>query len=181
MVLGSFVSIKTLTSSMGAAAYGQLGLGMTIAGLLNQFIYAPLSQAAFRFYSVYRERAALPTYLHVLKRMYLVLAIFVVFFCGASMAVVHTWFGAEWAWLTVAALLFGLTSGANSFFLTLNTARRIRKLVALHEGADAWLRMAGALIGLYFFGNHGYIALTGYLAGTLVVTTSQAIFFSLIA
>src|SRR5438093_12412147 len=93
MVLGSFAGIKPLTSSMGPAAYGQLGLGMTIAGLLNQFIYAPLSQAAFRFYSVYRERSALQIYFQVFKRIYVLLAIFVVSFCGASMAVVFTWFG----------------------------------------------------------------------------------------
>ena len=163
---------------MGPEAYGQLGLGMTIAGFLSQFVYGPLGQAVFRFYSVYRERRTLSVYFHAVVRMHVLLAVVVVIFCSASVAAVSTWVSGEWAWLTAAALLFGLISGANGFFLAANTAMRARKIVALHEGADAWLRIACAVGGLYFFGNRGFIALMGYLLGTLLVTLSQTVFFS---
>jgi O-antigen/teichoic acid export membrane protein len=180
-ILGMFVGIKVLTNAMGPEAYGQLGLGMTIAGFLNQFIYGPLSQAAFRFYSVYRERRELHLYFNVFARMYFFVAVLVVIFCGVSVGAVYSWIDTGWAWLTGAALLLGLSTGVNAFFLVLNTAMRARKIVALHDGADAWLRVSCAIAGLYFFSNRGHIALMGYFVGTLLVTVSQALFFSVIA
>jgi O-antigen/teichoic acid export membrane protein len=178
MILGMFVGIKALTNAMEAETYGQLGLGMTIAGFLNQFIYGPLSQAAFRFYSVYREREALHLYFHVFTRMYFFVAVFVMVFSGVSVVAVYSWIGSGWAWLTGVALLLGLSTGVNAFFLALNTAMRARKIAALHEGADAWLRVSCAIAGLHFFSNRGHTALMGYFVGTLLVTASQSLFFS---
>ena len=179
-ILGGFAGIKALTNVMGPEAYGRLGLGMTIAGFLGQFVYGPLGQAVFRFYSAYRERSALHVYFDVFKRIHFFVAFIVLILCGVSVGATYSWIGVEWAWLTGAALLFGLISGVNGSFLALNNAIRARKIVALHDAADAWLRVACALAALHFFANRGYIALTGYLVGTLLVTVSQGIFFSVI-
>jgi len=40
--LGAFAGVKILTNVMQPEGYGLLALGMTIAGLLNMFIYGPI-------------------------------------------------------------------------------------------------------------------------------------------
>lgn len=60
--LGAFAGIKILTNVMRPEGYGQLALGMTIAGLLNMFIYGPIGQVVGRFFSVCREKNELSVF-----------------------------------------------------------------------------------------------------------------------
>jgi len=174
--LGGFAGIKILTNVMGPESYGQLALGMTISGVLNMFVFGPLGQVVSRFYSRYRERKALGSYFFLLKRIHLVSVIGILCLAGLAATVVYFRLGREWALLVAAASLFGIVGGVNSSFLSLQSAARQRKVVALHQGADACLRPALAVALLFAFSNSGYWALTGYLAGTFLVTLSQAVF-----
>ena len=64
------LSINILTNIMGAAQYGQLMLGISIAALISLFIYGPLGQAAIRFYSVCRRRGDLGNYICAFRRIH---------------------------------------------------------------------------------------------------------------
>jgi len=171
--LGGFAAIKILTSSLGPEGYGELALGLTIAGFLNMFVYGPLGQVVLRFFSVYQERKTLTTYFNLLKKIHLASVLILLFIAGVTGALVYLQVDREWALLVIVASLFGTVSGVNGSLSSLQSAIRQRKIVALHQGVDAWLRPALAVVAIYLFRNSGYFALLGFLIGTLVITLSQ--------
>ncbi len=173
---GGIFGIKVLTSVMGPEGYGQLALGMTIAGALNTFAYGPIGQAVLRFFSVYRERGELGVYFFLLKKAHAVLIFFfslVICFAGVLTRILA---GHEWALIAIFASIFGVISGINSSFLSLQAAVRQRKVVALHQGADFWLRPLLAVAAIYLLADRAYVALMGYILGTFFVTISQSVF-----
>ena len=48
--IGGFAGIKILTNVMGPEGYGKLALGMTIAGMMNMFVFGPIGQVILRFF-----------------------------------------------------------------------------------------------------------------------------------
>lgn len=171
--LGGFAAIKILTSSLGPRGYGELALGLTIAGFLNMFVYGPIGQVVLRFFSVYQERKILTTYFYLLKKIHLASVLILLFIAGVTGALVYLQVDREWALLVIMASLFGTVSGINGSLSSLQSAIRQRKIVALHQGMDAWLRPALAVVAIYLFRNSGHNALLGFLVGTLVITLSQ--------
>lgn len=174
--LGGFAGVKLLTNAMGSEGYGRLALGMTIAGLLNMFIYGPIGQVVSRYFSVYRERGDLDVYFFVLKKVHVIAGALLILVTVAAGATVGWWFGLDWALLVVTALLFGIVGGVNSSFLALQGAIRQRKIVALHQAADTWARPVLAVSGLWWLGNSAPSAFVGFIAGTFLVTLSQGVF-----
>ena len=173
---GGFVSIKVLTNIMGPEGYGQLALGLTIAGILNMYVYGPVANIAARFFAAYREKKELAVYFSVLKKFHKVSGVTITVLAVVAGAVAHIWVGREWAIIIMVSLLFGIVSGVNASYLFLLNAIRERKVVALHQGADVWLRVGLSVAFLYLFRNTGYVALLGYLMGTFLVTVSQSLF-----
>ncbi|MBT1072534.1 lipopolysaccharide biosynthesis protein [Pelotalea chapellei] len=172
---GSFIGIKVLTTLMGPKGYGQLALGLTIAGLFNMYIYGPLANVVARFYTVYRERNLLPVYCAVLRKGHLVLGGTLLLLAGITVLVLRT-FESPWALIAGVAILYGVAGGVNASFIAAQNALRQRRIVALHQGADVWLRTGLSILLLHIAGKSGHMALLGYALGTLLITCSQAIF-----
>ena len=173
---GGFAGIKILTNVMRPEDYGQLALGMTIAGLMNMFVFGPISQIVIRFFSAYHERNELSLYFYLLKKAHKVSIVFLITLAIIVGAFVYILAGSEWSLLVMMASLFGVVTGVNGSYLSLQSAIRQRKVVALHQGADAWLRPVLAVSALYLFTNSGYSALLGYLLGTFIIILSQRLF-----
>lgn len=174
--IGGFAGIKILTNVMGPEGYGKLALGMTIAGMMNMFVFGPIGQVILRFFSIYRERNELGSYFYLLKKAHKTSSVAMIIIAVLIGLIINQWVGREWALLLIMAMLFGIASGINGSFLSLQSAVRQRKVVALHQGIDACLRPVLAVVALYLFNNSGYSALIGYLFGMLIITTSQGIF-----
>lgn len=174
--VGGFIGIKMLTNILGPAGYGQLSLGLTIAGIFNLLIYGPIANVVSRYYSVCRERGTLGVYFSVLKKSHKILA--AVLFTLSLVAGIIGWLisGREWGVLIGISTLFGVVSGINASYVSLQSAIRDRKVVAIHQGADVWIRIGLSILFLYLFHKSGYTALLGYLVGTLFITISQNIF-----
>jgi O-antigen/teichoic acid export membrane protein len=175
---GGFVAIKALTSLLGPGAYGKLALGMTIAGSVQMFVYGSIDQTVLRFVSVHRERGSLGLFLPALKRVHIVAGALVL--PSALLAAVAVYFVAngEWSWLVVSACFFGIASGFYGTFISLQSALRQRRVVALHQGLDVWLRVCFAVIAVMIFSRTGSAALVGYFLATSVVGAS-IVYFSL--
>lgn len=174
--VGSFVGIKVLTTTLGPEGYGQLALGLTIAGLFNMYLYGPLANVVARFYAVYRERGLLAVYFVVLRKAHAAIAVFLAVVAGIVGVVVWLWFGREWALIGIIAIIYSVVGGVNASFISLQGAIRQRQVVALHQGIDVWLRTALSLLILLLFPARGFSALLGYALGTFITTVSQAHF-----
>lgn len=175
-IAGSFIGIKVLTTSMGPKGYGELALGLTIAGLFNMYIYGPLANVVARYFTVYRERGDLAVYFGVLKRIHLFLAVALTVLAVLVGLILWPWLGLQWALIGLTATLYAVVSGINASYISLQSAIRQRQVVALHQGADVWLRTGLAILLLYTLGANGFSAMLGYVLGTFLITFSQALF-----
>jgi len=174
--VGGFIGIKVLTNVMGPKGYGQLALGLSIAGLFAMFLYGPIANAVLRFFVVYREQGKLGVYFSLLKKCHLLLIFAVSFLAFGACGIAWYYLGTEWALIILFSSLYGIASGINASYLSLQSAVRQRKIAALHQGADVLLRVGLSIVLLLAFKNSGYISLMGYLLGTLIVTVSQWFF-----
>jgi|CXWL01.1.fsa_nt_gi O-antigen/teichoic acid export membrane protein len=170
--LGGFAAIKVLTNLLGPAAYGQLALGITIAGLVQMFVYGPIDQTVLRFVSVHRERGSLAVFFTALKRVHRLAASLVIPATLLTAGAVCFLANGEWSWLVLSACLFGIASGFYGTFVSLHNAFRQRKVVALHQGIDVWLRMCFAVIAVTMFSRTGSAALIGYFLASSVMVVS---------
>ena len=171
--VGGFVGIKVLTNLMGPKGYGQLALGLTIAGLMNMFVYGPVANVVSRFYAVYRERGGLGLYFPVLRCLHGRLAWILLLLILLASIIVCFSIGPFWGLIVFLSSLYGIAAGVNTSFLALQSAIRQRKVVALHQGADVWLRIGLAIAMVLLLGRNGDAAMLGYLMGTLLVVGSQ--------
>ncbi|HET8668508.1 MAG TPA: hypothetical protein VFM10_11045, partial [Terriglobales bacterium] len=154
-VLGGFASVKLLTNALGPKGYGELAFGMTIAGLFQMFVYGPMGQVIGRFLSVYREQEKLPVFFALIRGAHarlVALLLGVVVIAGVC---VRRGEGTQWALVVVFGCLYGIASGVNISFSSFQMVIRQRKIVALHQGADNWLRPLLALTFVYLIRNTG--------------------------
>ncbi|MBI2311635.1 MAG: oligosaccharide flippase family protein [Betaproteobacteria bacterium] len=170
---GSLAAVKVLTNVMPPESYGELALGLSIAGLITMFLFGPLGQVVLRFYSVCLDRGHLAPYFQVLQRLHLQALALLMIACVPVAAATYAMSGASWAWLAGAAILFGVVSGLQGSLQSLFSAMRERKACALFQAADVWLRLAFALLIIRWAGTRGYWAMAGYLLGAVAVVALQ--------
>ena len=174
--VGAIVSVKVLTSAMGPKSYGQLALGITIAGFVNMFVYGPIAQIVLRFFSICQERGELSHYSAALRKIHKASGVIVLVLSILIALAINRLVNLEWALLVMMASLFGIVTGVNASLTYLQNALRKRKIVALHQGADAWLRPIIAFALVLIFSNSGYNALLGFTLGTFATTLSLGLF-----
>jgi len=95
---------------------------------------------------------------------------------GVVGLVLWTWLGLKWALIGLTATLYAVAAGINASYISLQSAIRQRRVVALHQGGDVWLRTGLAILLVYLLGSSGCSALLGYVLGTVLVTFSQALY-----
>ena len=85
-VVGALVLIRVLTEHLDPAQYGQLALGLTVAGLVNQTVFGGISAGTGRLYSIAAEKHDLPAYLRDSVRLLSYATLVLVAFGMALMA-----------------------------------------------------------------------------------------------
>lgn len=171
--LGGVVGIKLLTNLMPPEGYGELALGITIAGIVNMFLFGPLAQVVVRYYSICREQGTLDAYSRILtglhrKAIYLLIGVSVPVIVLIGIA-----FGIPWAVLVAVALIFSIPSGLQGSIQSLLGALRDRRAAAMTQGADSWLRLGLGAMFVALVAPNGFWALIGYIFGSLIVLLVQ--------
>jgi O-antigen/teichoic acid export membrane protein len=175
-VAGALVLVRVLTEYLEPAQYGQLALGLTIAGLVNQFVMGGVTNGIGRFYSIAAEKNDLPGYLHASCRLmgYTTAAVVTT---ALVLMVGLLWLGySQWMGLAAAALVFSVLSGYNTLFSGIQNAARQRAIVAFHGGLNAWLKILLAAGVMLWLGRSSTAVVMGYALASLLVTGSQLFF-----
>lgn len=173
VVIGSLALVRVLTEYLEPSQYGELVLGLTFAGLVTQVVTGGLIAGIGRFYSVAIEARELRNYLSATRQVMIwatacvVLIVFVLLF-GLSGTGYDQWVG-----LVVVVLAYSILSGLNQAMSAIQNAARLRPVVALHAGADAWLKIVFAVGAMLFLGNVATAVVTGYVLSVALVSLSQ--------
>lgn len=173
VLLGGFATIKLLTTIMGPEEYGKLALGLTISSFINMLLYGPLGQVVIRFFSIYKERGLLNNYLLILSKAYFYLSFALIILLIVGTIILNQFIGNQWVLITILSSLFAIINGLNVSFNSLQDAIRQRKIVALHQSGDIWLRLLFAVIIMFIFKENAYYAFIGYILSSILITLSQ--------
>ena len=175
-VAASLVLVRVLTEQLEPTQYGQLALGLTVAGLANQVVMGGITAGIGRFYSIAAEKQDLYGYLRASRRL-MGCATVAVLIIGLVLMVGLLWLGySQWLGLAAAALIFSVLSAYNASLSGIQNAARQRAIVAFHGGLDGWLRILLAVGVMLWLGNSSTVVVIGYALSSLLVTGSQFIF-----
>lgn len=175
-VAGALVLVRVLTEYLGPEQYGQLALGLTVAGLVNQVVMGGICAGIGRFYSIAAEKQDLGGYLYATRHLLAYATVAVVAIGLILMASLY-WSGySQWIGLAAAALVFSVLSGYNSLLNGIQNAARQRAIVAFHGGLDAWLKILLAVGVVLWLGTSSTAVIIGYTCASLLITVSQLIF-----
>jgi len=175
-VAGTLVLVRVLTEHLDPAQYGQLALGLTVAGLVNAVVMGGVTNGISRFYSIAAEKQDLVGYLHATRHL-LAYATAAAVAIGLILMASLYWLGySQWIGLAAAALVFSVLSGYNSTLSAIQNAARQRAIVAFHGGLDAWLKILLAVGVVLWLGASSTAVVIGYACSSLLITVSQLIF-----
>lgn len=175
-VIGALVLVRVLTEYLEPEEYGQLTLGLTIAGLVNQVVMGGLTAGISRFYSIAAEKNELAEYLKASQQQmgYAVMTAGAITLASISGLL---WMGhSQWIVLATAALVLSVFNGCSSALSGIHNAARQRAVVALHGGVEPWLRILLAVGMMLWLGSSSTAVILGYAFSSLIVTGSQLLF-----
>lgn len=175
-ILGALMLVRVLTEYLEPEQYGQLALGLTVAGLVNQVVMGGVTAGIGRFYSIAAEKNDLTGYLHASQRLMGFAAVAVVAIALALITGLFLLGFSQWIGLAAAVLVLSVLSGYNASLSGIQNAARQRAIVAFHGGLDSWLKIFLALIVMLWLGNSSTAVVLGYAMSSLLVTGSQLIF-----
>lgn len=172
-VAGALVSVRLLTEYLAPSEFGELALGLTLASLINQTVFGPLYNGISRFYAPAAEAGELGSHLRAARGLVMagtgVVAIVLLALCAVLLAMQRQ----EWLPITLAAIVFATVSGYNTVVTGLQNAARQRAVVALHQGAEPWVRVAAAIGVILMLGAFSAAALAGYVLASCGILASQ--------
>lgn len=172
-VAGSLVLVRVLTEYLDSAQYGQLALGLTVAGLVNQVVMGGIIVAIGRYYAIAAEKRDLGGYLEA-SRYLLACATAVVVSIGLILlASLYFLKYTHWMGLAAAALVLSVLTGYNAALSSIQNAARQRAIVAFHGGLDAWLKIFLAVGVIIWVGSSSTAVVVGYACSSFITTISQ--------
>lgn len=174
-VVASLVLVRVLTEYLDSTQYGQLALGLTIAGLVSQVMMGGVTNSVSRFYSIATERRDLSGYMHAIR--YLLLYATLAAVCIGLLLIIGLWWlgHSQWIALTAATLVLSLLSAYNNALSYIQNAARQRAIVALYGSLDAWLKIGLALGVMFWMGNSSTAVVIGYTCSSLLVVLLQLV------
>ncbi len=175
-VAGTLALVRVLTEYLNPVQYGQLALGLTIAGLVNQVVLGGIIAGIGRYYSIAAEYKDLGGFLHATFYL-LAYATAVVAIIGLIIVLGLYWLDyIHWIGMVMAALVFSVLSSYNATLSSIQNAARQRAVVAFHGGLDAWLKIGLAVGIMLWLGVSSTSVIIGYACSSLLNVVSQLFF-----
>lgn len=172
--LGTLLGIKLLTSMLSPSSYGEVALAITVSGVINLFLFGPLSQAAMRFYAICSEQGSLSEYGFVVRKFVTRISLILMALSLVAALVLWNLIEGIWASWALLAVIFGVVAGVFSIPITILSAMRERRLVAVLQVLDVWLRVLVAALFVAYV-NDSRAAVGGFATSGVLVLAVAAI------
>jgi len=158
--VAGLAGIKLLTHVLAPSEFGRLALANTIVALIGTNIFGPLGQGLIRFWAISKDRGNLDVFYSVSNR-YARFAIYIVSFLLMK--------GANWGVLLMLSLIVGAVTGWLGLRISVFTAARKRKQIALLNIGNAFLRPVIAVGLIVLIASDASWAMIGYLSATFLI------------
>ena len=175
--IAGLAGVRIMTGLVSPMVYGEVALGMTLALLISQCVFGPLTNGVARFYAPALERHDVGGYLEAARRLASSIAVAVACLAVVLSVAARVLGMSAWIQMGLATLLFALLTGYNQLLSAIQNAARQRSIVALHQGIESWARIAFAALLVLLLGPTSTNAIVGYVVGIILVLASQYFFF----
>jgi O-antigen/teichoic acid export membrane protein len=173
--VGLLLFVRVVTGYLNPEQYGRLSLAITLGTLVCQLAMSGPMPGIARYYPIARERNQIPAFFRASARL-MGYGTVATLGLGLALLCVLAALG-HWDWLAPTALsIFMLQlTNYNAALSSIQNSARQRSVVALHNGAEPWVRI-GAVAILMLLWRTDLAALAGYAVSALVVLMSQFFF-----
>lgn len=169
-LLGLMAALKFLTTFLYPVEFGQYALGLAITGIIQAFIYGPISQATLRFFAETQIQNNLDGFFEYLQGLHLKIA-FIIIVAGVLCSInAKYFFGLSWAILILAASVNTVAGGISNSIVAVFTATRDRVVVAVYQGVSVIFSTLFSIAAIQMYSTTGFIALCGYAIGLSLAT-----------
>ncbi|MDH5672674.1 MAG: oligosaccharide flippase family protein [Myxococcales bacterium] len=172
-VTSGLVLVRILTAHLSPVQYGELALGLTAAGLVNQVVMGGISAGIARHYTIASDARDLHNYLRDSRLLLQLASIAVLGIGGVLSGALHVLGRGQWLNLTAACLVFSVFAGYVGALDGIQNAARHRSVVAFHMALVACLRIALSLAFLHWLGPSGASVAGGYACTMALATASH--------
>lgn len=167
--IAGLIGIKLLTHVLDPSEFGKLALASTIVALIGTNLFGPLGQGLMRFWPISKNRGDLDVF-YIVSNQYARYAIYISFLLTliltASFGLIK---GINWTTLLTLSLIVGTVTGWLSLRISVFTAARKRKQIALLNTGNAFLRPAIAAFLIILVASGASWAMVGYLLATFLI------------
>jgi O-antigen/teichoic acid export membrane protein len=170
--IGMLVFVRAVTEVLEPAEYGQVALALAAGNFLTQTVMS-VNVGIGRYYVVAAEAGDLSGYAAAIGALTSRLAAACVALTMALVAVLYVSGLGSWIPLAIATAVYAVGSGANGTASAIQTAARQRMHVALHQGAEAWIRITAVMAAIPTFGPSSTTIISAYGIAAVIVTVSQ--------
>lgn len=157
----SFVLVKVLTKNLIPEMYGELALLTSVSGIINQFIFLPISQWVQRYYSVLKNEGHSASYVYFVKSI--IKKVFALVFILSLISLIFP---------VVFSAVYGFSLGIGTILLFHYTATRSRITAALVQNLEILLRILFSLIFIKYFSATSGKIIFGYAVAATFVSIS---------
>lgn len=168
-LLVGLISLKIFTHFFTAEQYAYLALLTASSAWIWMGIYQPLNQTLFRFYPVAEKQGwqiqfAAIVFNYQRKLIALVLGLL------ALALLMANWFNQalDFQLLITLAVIMGISYGYVHGIISFYLSQRKRKPVTIIQSFDGLFRLAGGLIGYYYFSQSEYVTAVGMVTAGVV-------------
>jgi O-antigen/teichoic acid export membrane protein len=166
--IAGLMGLKLLTHVLDSAEYGQLALAGTIVGFVAANLYAPLGQGLMRFFSIAKDYDTLEEF-SVISINYQKFFTYFIISLTVLIAILGLVIETGWTALLITSIFVGISTGLFDIRISVFTAARERKIVALLNTVNAFFRpIIGALL-VTIIGASVNWAMAGYFIVSLLM------------
>lgn len=154
--------------------YAQLALAMTVFSFGQVAVFGGVNQAITRLYSLASSRGELTAYRQCLRKRYArTCVVWGVAVCTMAAGLIASG-RPEWAGLLLAVLPYSVLNGRLSALMALGNGARARRLVTVHQVADAVLKIGLVCLVAHLAVVSVALLFVAYGVATALVLTSMA-------
>jgi len=174
VLVASVLAVKVLTVTLARAEYGRLALGMTLAMLLNQLVFGPLTLALMRYYAICAERNQQRDLARVAAEASGVLALIVIVVGVPICWLISRGLGTGWLVILTGMLIYGIGYSVQGYFGALFSAARRRASAAASQLVDPLVRLGGGMTAAQLVPHSAGAVAWAFAAAMLTAVGIQA-------